>query len=857
MKKLTILALLILFSCIPAFSLFAGATPSPEPVGASSADTAPVENPIVGVQIEGLMHTSRTLVMKSIEPHIGSAYTAEKDAKIRRELDDLKRFVYVNLETIPAESGKGEILSVYVVELPVVGKVSVEGNTVFYREAIENMMSQKRGRVLDRNQLFADAEAISARYRTKGYPDVQVKVEVAAENRESNTTDLVVRINEGLKTTVKEINFSGNKVVSSATLRRKIATSAVGFLKYGRFEQHKLDEDKKRIESYYHDRGYLDARLVNIDQQTSLEDGVRYLSLNYEISEGELWKLGDITIEGNTLYPTEQLIGSFESRAGEPIMKTRLERDFAYVSNTYLDEGYIFNTIDWQPTRDEQRHVISYHGVISERPQATVKSIVFKGLTKTKEYVLKREMEQLEGQMFSRKKLMQSLQNLYNTGFVKSAVPDIRPLMDGSYQVVILITVEEQRTLSLSGGLGIAALSEFPLQLKFSATDKNIFGSGNTFGAGIELSGAEQMLSLNYGQSWISDKRISFSSSFSVARNMQTGILQDREGAIFGDQDYLDGIAAPDPYNSYEEYQKALARHDGIADKYLMDYRLWKLSFQNSIGYTIITDVGRLTFTTGLDNTVKHVNYDETKYRPFQTAVRDNNHRWRFKNILWASVLWDYRDFRYNPRKGVAARQTLSYGGGILGGISHYLMSKTDLGFYYPIAKIPRHDLDRSTFDIVLSYETSFSMIMPQYFKSGGKWQWGTQLSQEERLMTDGMNVGRGWGSVQDLELIWNNMVTLSMPIAEHIIWGDFFFNATGYVTRLENIKKLNASNFLFSFGSGVRLVIPSFPFGFYFSKGFSYDAAGNFHWKRGAIFGNNANPNSGIDFSITVTTTI
>ncbi len=262
-------------------------------------------------------------------------------------------------------------------------------------------------------------------------------------------------------------------------------------------------------------------------------------------------------------------------------------------------------------------------------------------------------------------------------------------------------------------------------------------------------------------------------------------------------------------------------------------------------------------FSGGLDITIKHVSYDETKFRPFQLAVRENNHRWRFKNVLWASALWDYRDYRYNPRKGVAIRETLSYGGGFLGGVSHFTMSKTDLGLYYPIIRIPRHDIARSTFDIVLRYEGSFSMIMPQYFKGKERWQTGTQLSQEERLMTDGMNVGRGWAPIQDLEVIWNNMFSITMPISEQAIWADIFFNATGYATRLKDMSKMNASNYLYSFGAGVRLVIPSFPFGFYFSKGFSYDHAGNFHWKRGAIFGNNKNPNSGIDFSITVSTTI
>src|SRR5262249_7978280 len=68
--------------------------------------------------------------------------------------------------------------------------------------------------------------------------------------------------------TVKKIAVMGVKGVDEARLKAALATRESSIIPWGKknyFDRSRFDMDLKRIEAFYADRGYPDARVTNFD----------------------------------------------------------------------------------------------------------------------------------------------------------------------------------------------------------------------------------------------------------------------------------------------------------------------------------------------------------------------------------------------------------------------------------------------------------------------------------------------------------------------------------------------------------------------------------------------------------------
>ena len=87
------------------------------------------------------------------------------------------------------------------------------------------------------------------------------------------------------------------------------------------------------------------------------------------------------------------------------------------LTNLYYENGYMTNEFIPSVNKDSERKTIGYNVRIIERSRAHIENIVIKGNTKTKEEVILREIPLKPGDVFSRKKIMSGIRNLYNTQF--------------------------------------------------------------------------------------------------------------------------------------------------------------------------------------------------------------------------------------------------------------------------------------------------------------------------------------------------------------------------------------------------------------------------------------------------------
>lgn len=823
-------------------------------ISAAAQDAWYVKKPIKEIRFEGLHNVARTDLSNFTDQFTGKLYTDSLFKDMQSKLFALDYFRKFRAEAEPADPEKKSVIIIFTVEeKPIVGDIKIKGNKNVSKSDILDAILLKTDDIFSKTKLRADENAIKDLYLNKGYPDVSVSSE-NIENDKEKLVEVIFTINEGNQTRIKEIAFSGNKFATDSTLKGLLSSKEQKFLNSGVFKDNLLEEDKKAIIKYYGDRGYVDAKIVDVKKEIlESEKDKNFLKLTFFIEEGDQWLYGGIEFKGNTLFSDDLLQSKIMLKKGEILNQSKLIAGYTKITDLYYNDGYIFNSIKLDQERNSREKSILYTVSIIEKERAHIENIIIKGNVKTKDHVIYREIPLVPGDVFSKDKVIEGVRNLYNTGLFSVINPET-PYGSAEGLMDLVLNVEEAKNTDIQFGITFTgAAGTFPVVGFLKWNDKNFRGEGQNLNLGTELSTNKQNLTLGFQDNWIMGKRWSAGVNFSFEHLLNENIKQDILPVRFSEDEYNSGTAAPDPYNSYDEWQNAVNSGELIDSSYLMKYDSWELSTGVSTGYTFHTPAGRISTGTGLKTSFTKIEYDPEIYRPYNPSIRNNLDKWLFNNKLWLNLGWDTRDFILNPGKGFFFNEIFTYAGGFIGGNSNYLKSQSKAEGFFTLLDFPVSDT--YTFKTILALHTAYSAVLPQYYYSDGSWTSGVQASTNDLLFTDGMTIARGWPWLQDGEAMWDNWIELRMPVSERVLWSDLFLSGTGFWNQLGDVKTMALNDFKFSMGAGIRFIIPGLPIGLYLTKRFTFDENNNLEWQAGTIFRNENNPDSGLDLVIAFTT--
>ena len=847
-----------------------------------------VNKPIKDIHFLGLQNVSEADLEGITEQYIGKKFTDQLFLELQSKLYALDYFEIFVPNAIPGDDDYNSIIVEFdVEERPVVDEIRLKGNQNIRRNEILDVILLKTGDIINKTKVQLDADAVQQLYIERGFPDISIESEIEPDP-DNNLAAVTFYIEEGSQTRIKEIRFSGNDYASDGTLQRLMETKPQALFSKGVFQESKFEEDISKIEQYYNENGYIDAEVVNVKRgmEKDEDDDRNYLVLTIFIEEGEQYVYDGMEIEGNTLFTDEELLEAVTHREGDVLNKTKLEGDFLRLADIYYNEGYIYNQITREPVRDEADNTVRYKVEIIEQGRAHIESIIVQGNEKTKDFVIYRELPFETGDVFSKQKIMEGLQNLYNTGLFSSVTPTT-PMGSVDGLMDLVINIEEAKTIDLNFGVTFSgAGGDFPVLGFFKWTDRNFLGRGDAISAGVELSGTSQKLTFGFDQNWLFGKRWSWGADFSIEHALSRRIKQDIISPVFAAED---PNAVPDPYEGYyvfseeteypagsgsvyaagtafpgvpteedvtsynliTDYQYDLNQGIGIGSAYLMEYHSLILGLGLTTGYQWFTNAGRLGISTGARTNFEYLTYDDTLYRPFNATTRKNLDSFSFTNKLWLNLSWDTRDLIMNPSKGFHINQNVQYVGGLLFGITNYIRSSSKAEVFFTLFDVPV--FKNWNWKMVLALHSDFAIIVPnyRYNTESGTWGWSTALRDSDYLYIDSMQIARGWGYKTGGTARWNNFIELRMPIFEQFLWLDFFFSGTAMWEDNSFLSSMNIDDFLFTFGAGPRITIPGFPMGFYFGKRFKTED-GVIQWQTGNIGG--TSEGAGLDFIISFT---
>lgn len=395
------------------------------------------------------------------------------------------------------------------------------------RSTLKKEVKVEVGGALNENGVNQDVESLIQFYRKKGFALVEIEPEIVKDDTDG-TAKVVFNIKEGPKLSIKRITFKGNEHISSSDLKKIMKTKTWGIFAFltgkGRLNEKIFQTDVEHLREYYKDHGYLDVKLS--------EEGVEYdhkgrssLYITINVDEGRRYYLGDISILGNRLYPTDDLMASLPIKKGDVFSPSEVDESSQALRDYYGKSGYLETFVRAERIPDLNSRNIGVQFHITEGEEIYVESVSIQGNVKTKSNVILRELALAPGDVFDTVRMKASEERLKNTGYFKdvSIGPEVVNI-PGRRNLKVMLS--EKKTASLNFTAGVSNIEKVFGAIEFSQSNFDLFnwrsgfqGGGQKFKLSFTLGASSKRILISFEEPWLFERQLTFGTDLFTNEN--------------------------------------------------------------------------------------------------------------------------------------------------------------------------------------------------------------------------------------------------------------------------------------------------------------------------------------------------
>jgi len=377
--------------------------------------------------------------------------------------------VWVTSEPSPA----GEALTYHVRERPYVEKILFDGVKAVTPEDLEAVINIRPRTIFDPQKAADGLHEAEKYYASQGYADA--KVRYSLEKFGDNEARVRYEVDEGKLIHIRAIRFEGVRAFKVSKLRKLMSTKKHWMFSFltgsGVLNKDELSADVGKLSAFYYDKGYIHIR-IDKPEITREKDG---LVVTLKVDEGKQFHVGEVTFIGDVLMDKDDLAKISGIKTGDVFSASRLREAIFSMVEAYGNLGYAFAEVVPLTNIDAGNATVDIAFRFKSGAVVTVRRILIRGNTKTRDYVIRRELALQEGKQFSGSGLRRSRENIERLGFFsKVNLTTNRTKRDD--QVDLLVEVEEGRTGTFSAGAGFSSADNFIFNARIQ--EQNLFGRG-------------------------------------------------------------------------------------------------------------------------------------------------------------------------------------------------------------------------------------------------------------------------------------------------------------------------------------------------------------------------------------------
>jgi outer membrane protein insertion porin family len=294
---------------------------------------------------------------------------------------------------------------------------------------------------------------------------------------------------------VKKLTFAGNEQFSSRTLRKAMATKPRPLLppwKRGEpYNPPTLQEDLQRLQKYYFDRGFLEAKAqiekVEEDPETNS------VQIVIAIAEGSPTHVKAVQLAGTIppeLASKQELLAQLPLRPQERITKATFDQSRDLLLARLQEAGYARAQVVPRTEVETTTHEASVTFTLQPGARTTFGAITVQGAEQVKERAIRRKITIREGDIYNAKELTDSADAIYNLGMFQAVTPRPLNLAEPDTPLDIAFEVRERRPRSVQASIGYSTVERFRVELEW--THRNLFGGAQRLTLSGKVSSIEQ-----------------------------------------------------------------------------------------------------------------------------------------------------------------------------------------------------------------------------------------------------------------------------------------------------------------------------------------------------------------------------
>jgi len=456
------------------------------------------------IRVEGAQRIEVGTIFNYLPVKVGDQITDETARESVRILFSTGFFNDVQLKR------DGNTLIVVVSERPSIASIEYLGNKDIRDEEIEETLYSVGfvdGKVFSQPILDKLLKILRERYFSRGRYSATIDATVTP--LDASRVRIRLQIDEGRVARIEKLRIVGNNKFSDRELFKLLELrqdSLLGFLSSKRnYSIEKLSASLEALTSFYLDRGYINFEIDSHD--VAISQNKQDIFVTISITEGEPYAFGKVELDDTQQYITKEDFNAVRPHSGEPFSRHQVLLARSALESKLTNIGFAFCSVNAVPELDNERKLVDFTFVIDPGPKVYVRQVNVRGNQSTRDEVIRREMRQIEGAVYSAKDIRRSRERIQRLGYfdeVKIETPAVPGTLD---QVDINVTVQERSTGSFMFGVGYAGADGVLLQAEINR--ENLFGSGRELKFKVNQSSIEQVYEVAYTNPYFTKEGIS------------------------------------------------------------------------------------------------------------------------------------------------------------------------------------------------------------------------------------------------------------------------------------------------------------------------------------------------------------
>ncbi len=593
---------------------------------------------------------------------VGQTFTPEGLAEDAKEM--WRSLYFDDIQVDLTRKDAGVQIRVLVRERPTIKEITFTGQSEIDEDDLKEALSVevKVGSVVSHAALRRGVQKLRDKYAEEGFflAEAEYKITPLKENE----VKIEFKIAEHEQVTIRRILFVGNHSIPDDELRDLMITGQTSFFDFGTgasFRADAFERDVLVLNAIYYDRGFLNVQVAT--PRVNITPDRTGIEITITITEGPRFKIRSLTVlERDADGKEKEPIGGrrairekIRAKPGDFFNRAQLAKDIGDIQRIYRDQGYANVEIPLDNDVDAENDEVDVRIVIRRHKLVKFGRIEVRGNTKTRDRVIRRELEIDEHKLFTETGLERSRRRINQLGYFERV--DFSTEQGENEEFInVNIDVIEKPTGTFQIGAGFSSIESFIATAQIQ--QYNLFGNGQAFSLQAQISGLRQLIDFKFLEPYLFDSE--FSGSIS---------LYDR-------------------LNLYDQFSQ-----NSLGGALTVGYPIIQPELKAALTYTLQNDEISTATTSTFFGTASAVSV--FRRLPLANLFNDG-----ITSSLKPSLTLDTRNNQIFPTEGVYFNVSTELAAGFLGSENQFIKYRGSFRGYYPI-----------TSSIIFRYNNEFGAV--------------------------------------------------------------------------------------------------------------------------------------------------